>query len=170
MFKKVFLIIITVTLFYTSPLYAKDKGGAIETIKQMQEEDRNKATNYSKGIKHLSKALKYDDKKKFDKAEEYYLKAINYFLEHNKDFFLEPNVLFLIGLSYEKINNFENANLYYQIGLELEPKHININKQLAEYYITENQINFAKQRVEAIKGCNCLEYNDLKEKILKIKK
>ena len=91
-------------------------------------------------------------------------------LEHNKDFFLEPNVLFLIGLSYEKINNFENANLYYQIGLELEPKHININKQLAEYYITENQINYAKQRVEAIKGCECIEYNDLKEKILKIKK
>ena len=64
----------------------------------------------------------------------------------------------------------QNANLYYQIGLELEPKHININKQLAEYYITENQTNFAKQRVEAIKGCECIEYNDLKEKILKIKK
>ena len=170
MFKKILLTIITLNLIFISTVYSRDRAGAIESIKETLSANRFKATDYSKGLKHFAKALKYENKEKFKKAEKYYKASINYFLEHNKEFVVEPNIFFYIGFSYEGIEDLDNANLYYQIGLELEPGHVNINTRLAELYITENKLNFAKQRLEALKNCDCKEYNQLKEKISKISK
>ena len=57
--------------------------------------------------------------------------------------------------------------MFYQIALELEPKDININKQLANIYIKENKITLVNKMLLKLKDCNCKEYNEIKNMITK---
>ena len=106
-------------------------------------------------------------KNKHQKADNYYNKAINYFLAYNKEYGVYPDTLYYIGFSYENIDDIENAVLFYQIALELEPKNININKQLADIYIKENKISLVNEILYKLKECNCKEYNEIKDIIAK---
>ena len=94
-------------------------------------------------------------------------KTINYFLAYNKQYGVYPYTLYYLGFSYEKIQDIENAILYYQIGLELKPKDINMNKHLAEIYLKESKFDLANEILEVLKDCNCEEYNIIKEKLVK---
>ena len=169
MLKRIFFIVIIFNLISTFNLLAEQsgRGGAIEAMESHIKQNKNKASNFSKGITHLKKAIKYQKKNKNQKADNYYNKAINYFLAYNKEYGVYPDTLYYIGFSYENIDDIENAILFYQIALELEPKNININKQLADIYIKENKISLVNELLHNLKECNCKEYNEIKNIIAK---
>ena len=108
-----------------------------------------------------------DSEQTKDKLNDFYNKAIDYFLAYNKEYGVYPDTLYYIGFSYENIDDIENAILFYQIALELEPKNININKQLADIYFKENKISLVKEILHKLKDCNCKEYNEIKNIIAK---
>ena len=51
------------------------------------------------------------------------------------------------------------------MGLEIDPKHVGINEYLGELYVITNRINLANERLEVLKGCNCEEFQELKDVI-----
>ena len=55
------------------------------------------------------------------------------------------------------------AEIYYLEGLNLDPNHKGINEYLGELYVQTKRIELAKERLSVLKGCNCEEYNELKE-------
>jgi len=166
MIKRVFLVLITISFISISNLFA-ESGGALEAMQEHINRNKNKSSNYSRGLTHIKKAIKFEKKQKFDKANNFYQKTINYFLEYNKQYGVYPDTLYYIGFSYEKIRDIENAILYYQIGLELNSKDINMNKHLAEIYIKKGKFDLANEILEVMKECNCEEYNTVKEKLVK---
>ena len=169
MLKRIFFIVIIFNLISTFNLLAEQsgRGGAIEAMESHIKQNKNKSSNFSKGITHLKKAIKYQKKNKNQKADNFYNKAIDYFLAYNKEYGVYPDTLYYIGFSYENIDDIENAILFYQIALELEPKNININKQLADIYFKENKISLVKEILHKLKDCNCKEYNEIKNIIAK---
>ena len=72
-----------------------------------------------------------------------------------------------LGFALRKLGNFEEAEKYYLLGLNIEPEHHGINEYLGELYIITNRMNLAKERLEVLKNCNCEEYDELKELIEK---
>ena len=49
----------------------------------------------------------------------------------------------------------------------MDSKHLGINEYLGELYVQTNRIELAKEKLEVLKGCNCEEYEELKELIEK---
>ena len=66
-----------------------------------------------------------------------------------------------------KTGNFEKAEEFYLQGLSIKPDHNGINEYLGELYVQTNRIDKANERLEVLKGCNCEEYEELKELIEK---
>ena len=58
------------------------------------------------------------------------------------------------------------SEIYYQEGLNIDPKHKLINQRLGELYIKTKRIELAKEKLKILSNCNCQEYLDLKETIL----
>ena len=166
MFKKIILIIIIINSISIFNLLA-NVGSALEGAQQLVDENRNKSTNYSKGITHFNKAVKLEKKNKIKKSEKYYEKAINYFIAYHNEYGVYPETLYYIGFSYEKIHDVENAILFYQISLTLDPKNIKANKQLAEIYLKKKNFDLVKNILKVLKDCNCEEYNIINEKVAK---
>ena len=73
MFKRVFLILITISLISTSNLFA-EQGGALEAMQEHINQNKNKSSNYSRGLTHIKKAIKFEKKQKFNKANNFYKK------------------------------------------------------------------------------------------------
>ena len=169
MLKRIFSIVMIFNLISTVNLFAEQDGigGSSEAMQEHIKQNKNKASNFSKGITHLNKAIKYQKKNKNEKANNFYNKAIDYFLAYHKEYGVYPDTLYYIGFSYENIDDIENAILFYQIALELESKNININKQLANIYLKENKISLVNELLHNLKECNCKEYNEIKDIIAK---
>tara|TARA_B100001057_G_scaffold465269_1_gene521243 strand:+ start:3896 stop:4384 length:489 start_codon:yes stop_codon:yes gene_type:complete len=161
MFKRLFLIITIINLISSSNLYA------FEAISEHLNQNKNKSSNYSRGLTHIKKAIKFEKKQNFKKANDYYKKTIEYFMAYHKEYGVFSDTLYYLGFSYEKIQDIENAIIYYQIGLELEPMDIMMNKQLAEIYLKESKFDLVNEILEVLKDCNCKEYNVIKEKLVK---
>ena len=66
-----------------------------------------------------------------------------------------------LGFALRKIGNFEKAEKYYLIGLNIKPDHNGINEYLGELYVQTNRIDKANERLEVLKDCNCKEYGEL---------
>ena len=79
--------------------------------------------------------------------------------------YTDPAFIDLNELKKDVLQDIENAILYYQIGLELKPKDIIMNKHLAEIYLKESKFDLANEILGVLKDCNCKEYEDLKNKI-----
>ena len=79
----------------------------------------------------------------------------------------DPNTLNYIGYATRKLGDFKNAEIYYLLGLSIDPNHIGINEYLGELYLETNRIELAKERLEVLKNCNCEEYKELKSLITK---
>ena len=125
------------------------------------------SSNYDKGASIIKKGKKLEEKGKIEKANKRYEKALKYLIKSNEE---EPNqadTLNYLGFALRKLGNFEEAEKYYLLGLNIEPKHHGINEYLGELYITTNRMNLAKERLEVLKNCNCEEYDELKELIEK---
>jgi hypothetical protein len=59
----------------------------------------------------------------------------------------------------------KEAEDFYLEGLELDAGHLGINEYLGELYVQTNRIELAKKRLQVLNGCNCEEYDELKELI-----
>tara|TARA_B100000242_G_scaffold293473_1_gene271715 strand:- start:1924 stop:2415 length:492 start_codon:yes stop_codon:yes gene_type:complete len=157
-FLSFFFIFFIVT---TSNLYANSQGYRDELP------ELKRLTDLSIGIRRINKGLKYEKKNKYKKANKMYTEAINFLLEANKNQNIDPNIFFYLGFAYNKLKNYENAEIYYSLGLTLDPKNSYINLYIGELYLNTRRVNLAEERLKVLSDCNCIEYNELKESISK---
>tara|TARA_Y100001936_G_scaffold41022_1_gene39574 strand:+ start:394 stop:876 length:483 start_codon:yes stop_codon:yes gene_type:complete len=148
-----------IIILSTNSLYAASSSGSSSNV-----------SNYSKAVKLIKFAKKYEKKGKVDKANKRYEKAFKLLLESNKKKPNKANTLNYLGFTSRKLGDFKNGEKYYLEGLAIEPNHIGINEYLGELYVATNRIDLAKERLEILKGCNCEEYQELKEIINGTKK
>ena len=150
---------LTVLLFVliTSPTFSAGSSGGSGSGGEAKP-----VSQYQIGEKMINKAKKFEKKNKTDKAQKHYKKAIGYLLKHNKEFPADPNTLNYLGFAHRKIGDYENAEIYYSMGLELDPKHVGINEYMGELFVATNRLDKAKERLAVLKDCNCKEYKDLK--------
>ena len=79
-----------------------------------------------------------------------------------------PDILSLLGFSYRKTRQFEDALTFYQWALKVEPRHRGANEYLGELYLETNQLDKAVQQLEILDDlCSfgCEEYSKLKKAI-----
>ena len=123
----------------------------------------DKKPSYKNAVKLIEAAKKYESKDKMDKALKRYKKAQKILLELDKKKPLQADTLNYLGFTTRKLGDFEAGEKYYLLGLQVEPNHVGINEYLGELYVVTNRIDLAKERLEVLKGCNCEEYQELKE-------
>ena len=125
----------------------------------------NQDNLYKAAKKLVIKAKKLEKKDKVEKALKLYSRAYDKLLKaYDKDK-ENPDILNYLGFTLRKAGNFEEAEKFYLAGLEIKPDHKGINEYLGELYIKTNRIELAKERLEALKGCKCEEFEELKELI-----
>ena len=119
-------------------------------------------TQYQVAEKMIKKAKKFEKKNKIEKAQKHYKKAIGHLLKYNKKFPSDPDTLNYLGFAHRKVGDYENAEIYYSMGLALDPKHVGINEYMGELFVVTNRLDKAKERLAVLKDCNCKEYKELK--------
>ena len=154
MIKKILTVLLFVLI--TSPAFSAGSSGGSSG------DGAKPVSQYQIGEKMINKEKKFEKKNKTDKAQKHYKKAIGYLLKHNKEFPADPNTLNYLGFAHRKIGDYENAETYYSMGLELDPKHVGINEYMGELFVVTNRLDKAKERLAVLKDCNCKEYKDLK--------
>ena len=138
------------------------------SLAAMSGDSGNNQDNLYKAAKKLViKAKKLEKKDKVEKALKLYSRAYDKLLKaYDKDK-ENPDILNYLGFTLRKAGNFEEAEKFYLLGLEIKPDHKEINEYLGELYIKTNRIELAKERLEVLKGCKCEEFEELKELIEK---
>tara|TARA_B100000287_G_scaffold310222_1_gene293474 strand:+ start:144 stop:638 length:495 start_codon:yes stop_codon:yes gene_type:complete len=154
MIKKIFLLLFTYIVLTTSVYSAGSSGGDGNKVKKL--------TSYDSAVKRIDKAKKAEKKGKEKKAKKLYNEALKYLYKANKEKPFDPDTLNYLGFANRKIDNIKDAEIYYLMGLEIDPKHKGINEYLGELYVYTNRHNLAVERLEVLKGCNCEEYDQLK--------
>ncbi len=157
------IVLIVFFTFYSSLLFAAGSGGGEK--KTTASTGLKAATKFDIGQKWVSKAKKFEKKNKQIKAKNAYKKAIKNLLEANNQDPSNPDTLNLLGFSHRKIGDYGNAEIYYAMGLEIDPKHIGINEYMGELFVVTNRMDEAKKRLAVLENCNCKEYNELKQVI-----
>ena len=154
MYKKlltVLLFVLITSQAYSAGSSGGSSGGETKPVSQ-----------YEIAVKMIKKAKKFEKKNKTDKAQKHYKKAIGYLLKHNKKFPADPDTLNYLGFTHRKVGDYENAEIYYSMGLDLDPKHVGINEYMGELFVVTNRLDKAKERLAVLKDCNCKEYKELK--------
>ena len=129
--------------------------------------DDSKASLYKTAKKLVLKAKKLEKKDKTEKALKLYLKAYDKLIKaYGKDK-KNPDILNYLGYTLRKTGDLEKAESYYLKGLELDAGHLGINEYLGELYVQTGRIELAKERLQVLSGCDCEEYDELKELIEK---
>ena len=129
--------------------------------------DSDKATLYNSGKKLVLRAKKLEKKNKVEKAQKLYLKALVKFEKAYAKDKKNADLLNYFGYALRKTGDFEKAEVYYLKGLKLDGEHLRINEYLGELYVETGRIELATERLQVLKGCNCEEYDELKELIEK---
>ena len=127
----------------------------------------NKTDLYKSAKKLILKAKKLEKKDKVEKALTLYLKAYKKLEKAYAKDKKNPDILNYLGYTLRKKGDFDKAETYYLKGLKLDAEHLGINEYLGELYVQTNRIDLAKERLSVLKGCNCEEYEELKELIEK---
>ena len=127
-------------------------------------------TQYDMAVSHINAAKKFEQKDKLDKAKVRYEKAQKLLIQSNKKFPNKADTLNYLGFTTRKLGDFEGGEKFYLEGLAIKPDHIGINEYLGELYVATNRIELAKERLNILSGCNCNEYQQLKEIIEGTKK
>ena len=162
MIKKIFILIILTTTFFTNAYCAGSSSG--------DGGSNSSKSNYDKAVSLINFAKKYEKKNKKEKANKNYEKAQKLLIKSNN---LKPNnadTLNYLGFTTRKLGDYENGEKYYLKGLAIEPNHKGINEYLGELYVITNRLDLAKERLKILESCNCEEFNDLKNVIEGIKK
>ena len=155
MIKKTILIIFTYFLITLNAFSAGSGGDGGES-------KAKKLSSYDSAVNKIKKAKKYEKKGKDKKAKKYYNEALKYLYKANKEKPFDPDTLNYLGFANRKVDNIKDAEIYYLMGLEIDPKHNGINEYLGELYVYTNRHSLAVERLEVLKGCNCEEYDQLK--------
>jgi tetratricopeptide (TPR) repeat protein len=155
MFKKYFIIIL-VSFLFNAPTYSAGSGG---------DEDKPKISDFKKASTMIKQGKKLEKKGKSEKAKKKYLKAIDYLVKANKQSPNNPDILNYLGYSHRKTGDFENAEVYYKLGLSIDANHIGINEYLGELYVQTGRIDKAKERLKILENCKCDEFNILQNAI-----
>ena len=154
MYKKFLTVLLFILI--TSPAFSAGSSGGSSSG------EAKPVSQYEIAVKMINKAKKFEKKNKTDKAQNHYKKAIGYLLKHYKKFPADPNTLNYLGFTHRKVGDYENAEIYYSMGLELDPKHVGINEYMGELFVVTNRLDKAKERLAVLKDCKCKEYKDLK--------
>ena len=152
MIKKIILLLFTYTILTTNVFSAGSSGG----------DGAKKLSSYDSAVNRIKKAKKYEKKGKEKKAKKMYDEALKYLYKANKEKPFDPDTLNYLGFANRKIDNIKDAEIYYLMGLEIDPKHNGINEYLGELYVYTDRHNLAVERLEVLKSCNCEEYEQLK--------
>ena len=155
MIKKTILIFFTYFLITSNAFSAGSSGDGGES-------KAKKLSSYDSAVNKIKKAKKYEKKGKDKKAKKYYNEALKYLYKANKEKPFDPDTLNYLGFANRKVDNIKDAEIYYLMGLEIDPKHNGINEYLGELYVYTNRHSLAVERLEVLKGCNCEEYDQLK--------
>jgi len=137
---------------------------------EKKETGLKKLTSYKSALTKIKKAKKLESKGKIEKANKNYKEALKYLYKANKEKSFDPDTLNYLGFVNRKLGNYKDAEIYYLMGLEIEPDHNGINEYLGELYVVTNRTDLAKKRLEVLKNCSCDEYQELKDVIEGIKK
>ena len=156
MMLKKFLIILLFVLTTSAAFSAGSSGGSGDGG------EAKPLTQFQIAEKMIKKAKKFEKKNKTDKAQKHYKKAIGHLLKHNKKFPADADTLNYLGFTHRKVGDYENAEIYYSMGLELDPKHVGINEYMGELFVVTNRLDKAKERLAVLEDCNCKEYKELK--------
>jgi len=116
--------------------------------------------NYSSDV-DLEPIIKMIDAGKYDTA----IDRLHRVLDDDPD---NPDIMSLLGFSYRKTQNYEDALTFYQWALRVEPKHRGANEYLGELYLETNQFDKAMHQLEILDSLctfNCKEYSTLKKAI-----
>ena len=154
MYKKILIFLLFILI--TSPVFSAGSSGGSSGG------DAKPVTQYEIALKMINKAKKFEKKNKTDKAQKHYKKAIGHLLKHNKKFPANADTLNYLGFTHRKVGDYENAEIYYSMGLELDPKHVGINEYMGELFVVTNRLDKAKERLAVLEDCKCKEYKDLK--------
>jgi tetratricopeptide (TPR) repeat protein len=119
-------------------------------------------SNFKKGMDAIKRAKKYLKKDKKQKANKRFNKAIEYLVLAYKETPDNPEILSNLGFAYLSVNDLIMAEIYFEEGLILNPKHNSINEQLGKLYFKTNRISLSYEKLEVLKACNCDEYTRLK--------
>tara|TARA_B100000945_G_C20381379_1_gene597443 strand:- start:749 stop:1234 length:486 start_codon:yes stop_codon:yes gene_type:complete len=160
MFKKIFIILISVFIF-SQYLTASHSAGSESS------DTDNYLDQYKEAKKFVLRAKKLEEKNKTDRAEKLYSKALEKLQQAYKTDRNNPDILNYLGFTLRKTGNFKEAEKYYLAGLKIEPNHNGINEYLGELYVKTGRVELAEERLAILKNCNCEEYNELKEVIEK---
>jgi tetratricopeptide (TPR) repeat protein len=79
-----------------------------------------------------------------------------------------PDIMSLLGFSYRKTRNYEDALTFYRWALRAEPEHRGANEYLGELYLETDQFYKAVQQLEILDNLctfSCREYSTLKKAI-----
>ena len=165
MTKKIFIILI-LTLFVNNISYTDNSGSNENKDTQIKSGNEAKLEPYDKrAYKIILSAKKLDKKGKTERAKKKYKKALDFFLKSYDKNPNDPDLLNQIAFASSRLDRLEHAEIYYLLGLEIEPKHNEINRYLGELYIDTNRTDLAKEKLSILKECNCKEYEELKELI-----
>ena len=173
MLKKIFVFFFIFLLQFKIVFSADNSGNdGVQSIKPKTSiaKEPVKITYYISAEKQILKAKKLEKKGKNKKAEVLYREALTKLYKANKLKPFHPDILNYLGFVNRKINNLDDAEIYYVMGLEIDPNHKGINEYLGELYVATNRIDLAKERLEILSSCNCEEYEQLKEVIEGTKK
>ncbi|HVT50638.1 MAG TPA: tetratricopeptide repeat protein [Dongiaceae bacterium] len=96
-----------------------------------------------------------------------YQEAIPVLQKLIKDKGAYADALNLLGYSYRKSGDANDALDYYNQALAMEPKHLGANEYMGELYLELKQPDKAKERLAVLKDAcgNCEEYKELAAKI-----
>jgi tetratricopeptide (TPR) repeat protein len=119
-------------------------------------------SDFAKGEKRIKKAIKYESKGKYKKAKKLYSEALENFLTANEDIPASPEIYYYLGFISKKLKKMLDAEIYYLLGVEIDPNNIRINSNLSKLYIEMNRLDEAKNRLKVLKNCKCKEYEELK--------
>ena len=160
MIKKIFLTF-TFIIFLSTNSYAAGSSGSGNSSNN----DQKKISKYEQAERFILKAKKLEKKDKLDKAKKNYKKAAKLLHKANKEDPANPDILNYLGFTERKLGNYKDSEVYYLIGLEIDPDHHGINEYLGELYVATNRMDLAKERLKVLEACNCEEYQDLKDVI-----
>ena len=155
--KKILKILI-IAILTTSPVYSAGSSNDVGSKVKAN-------TPFSSATMRIKKAKKLEKKGKIEKSKKLYNEALKYLYKANKENPANPDILNYLGFANRKVDNFKDAEIYYLMGLEIEPKHVGINEYLGELYVITKRHNLAVERLEVLSDCNCKEYQELKDVI-----
>ncbi len=156
-----FFITILISLFIITSSYGESLQEKLQTTTGSGY-DTGKLSKYKKAVKHIKSAKKYENNNKIKKATKKYQLALDYLLDANKEKPGDPNIIGYLGYTTLKLGDPKNAEIYYLLGLSIEPGHIGINEHLVKLYLKTKRIDKAEQRLNVLENCNCEEYQELK--------